>query len=253
LKLEGSLLVIETDGLEVKTDSAVGICRCLTQSVVRPRAFKKLMEKEKHGATFATLENNPASNGMLTNVKTTRSNAFFRFVVAERADLLPTPANVEQWYRKPISSCHKCDSEARPTQAHILNGCRKNFVEITHRHNKVVEMTRRAIVEYMRNSLLSPIGENVTVQEEELPDTVRSLRPDLNFVTSDMGEEFTMPVDISSPFGRISYGKNMLENVFIDNSASTRSWHEKYGGFDTCESGLFLLSCLRWGGLRGYS
>jgi hypothetical protein len=126
------------------------------------------MEKEKHGATFATLENNPVSNGMLTDAKTTRSNAFFRFMVAAKADLLLTPANVEQWYRKPSSSCHKCESEARPTLAHILNGFRSNFVEMTHRHNKIVEVIRRAIMEYMRSRIHSLVGENVMIQEEGL-------------------------------------------------------------------------------------
>jgi hypothetical protein len=39
------------------------------------------LEKEKHGATFATLENNLMSNRILTDTKTTRSDAFFRFTV----------------------------------------------------------------------------------------------------------------------------------------------------------------------------
>jgi hypothetical protein len=53
------------------------------------------LRKEKHGVTFATFENNLISNRILTNAKTTRSDAFFRLAVAARADILPTPPNIE--------------------------------------------------------------------------------------------------------------------------------------------------------------
>jgi hypothetical protein len=184
LKLEDTVMVISTNELEKKTDSAVGIGHYLTQKVVRPRMFKRLLEKEKHEATFATLENNLISNGILTDAKTTKSNAFFRFTVAARADLLPTPANVEQWYQRPKLPCLRCGGDVQPTLAHILNGFQGNFAEMTRRHNKVVKIIRRAIVENMVGMIHSTIGENVTIQEDGLSDAVQSLRQDLNFIVS---------------------------------------------------------------------
>jgi hypothetical protein len=67
LKLEGLLRVIKANGSEKQTDAAVGIGHYLTQKIVRPQKFEKLMSKEKHGATFVTLENNLLSNKMLTH------------------------------------------------------------------------------------------------------------------------------------------------------------------------------------------
>jgi hypothetical protein len=103
--------------------------------------------------------------------------------VAGRADLLPTPANIEQWYNRPRSSRRRCEKGALPTLAHIVNGCRRNFVQMTHCHNKVVDVVRRVIEDGMVNRLRSRIGENKVIQEQGLLDEVRSLRPDLNFVT----------------------------------------------------------------------
>jgi hypothetical protein len=78
---------------------AVGIGRYLIQKVIRSQKFERLLRKEKYGAIFATLENNLVSNKMLTDAKTTKSDAFFRFTMAARANVLPISANIEQWYQ----------------------------------------------------------------------------------------------------------------------------------------------------------
>jgi hypothetical protein len=215
-------MIKNNDGLEVKTDSATGIGRCLTQRVVRPRLLKSLLLKEKHGATFATLQNSPVSSGMLTDAKSTRSNAYFRFVVAARADVLPTPANVQQWYQGQRTMCTSCGRDAKPTLAHILNGCTSHMAEMTQRHNKVVDVVRRVIIEKMKGRIHSPIGENVALHDEGLSEDVRRLRPDLNFVASEAGEQFTVLIDISCPFGRISYGESTLDKVSLDKRTKYR-------------------------------
>jgi hypothetical protein len=181
--------------------------------------FKALLEKEKHGATFTTLENNLISNRTLIDVKNPRPNAVFRFTPAARADLLPTPANVEQWYRKPRTSCQRCGRDAMPTLAHILNGCQGNFKEMTKRHNRVVEVVRKAIVENLRNKMYSGIGENVAIEEEGLSEEVRRLRPDLNFVANFRRTLSTVLIDVSCPFGRISHGVDTLKKVYVDKLA----------------------------------
>jgi hypothetical protein len=89
-----TFMVIKAKGSEKTTNPAVDISRYLTHKVMRPRKIETLLRKEKYEATCATLEHNLASNRMLTNAKIMKSHAFFRFTVAAKAAILPTPANV---------------------------------------------------------------------------------------------------------------------------------------------------------------
>jgi hypothetical protein len=97
LKLQGGFMVIKADGSQKKTTSAVGIGRDLTQKIARPWKIEIILRKEKDRATFATLEDNLASDEMFTGASTMKSDTFFRFTIATRADALPTPANIQQW------------------------------------------------------------------------------------------------------------------------------------------------------------
>jgi hypothetical protein len=117
VKPEGLLRVIKANEPEKKTDAAFGIGRYLIQKVVRSQKFEKLMSKEKHGPTFASLENNLVSNKMLTHAKTKRSDAFFQFTITARADVLLTltPATIGQWYQRPRVKCQRCDNHTKPT------------------------------------------------------------------------------------------------------------------------------------------
>jgi hypothetical protein len=54
------------------------------------------LKKENHGATFATLEDTFEWNKIFNDARTMKSDAFFRFPVAARADVLPTLANIQQ-------------------------------------------------------------------------------------------------------------------------------------------------------------
>jgi hypothetical protein len=148
LKLGEGRMMIKTKGSEFKKVTVTNIGRFLTQKVIRPQKITSLLQKEKHGATFETLKDNKISNKMLTDAKTTKSDAFFRFTVAARADVLPTPANIQQWLNQPRTNCHRCTRELKPTLAHILNRCPASYLDMTKRHNKVVDVVRRAIQEY---------------------------------------------------------------------------------------------------------
>jgi hypothetical protein len=216
LKLKDRSLIIKAEESEMKTNSAVGIGRFLTQKVIRPQKIKSLLEKEKHGATFETLKDNQMSNKILTDAKTMKSDAFFRFRVAARADILPTPANIQQWYNQPRTGCARCEAESKPTLAHILNSCRVNLTDMTRRHNKVMDVVRRAIQDVMGERVLSNIGENIAIREERLTEEVRSLRPDMSFIAETFSLTFTVLIDISCPYGRIAYRKNTLEKVYVD-------------------------------------
>jgi sialic acid synthase SpsE len=90
------------------------------------------------------------------------------------------------------------------------------MTEMTRYHNKVISVIRRAIEENMEERLLSEIGDNTVIREEDLLKEVRSLKPDLNFVTRSFGSSHTVLIDISCPYRRISYGANILEKVYID-------------------------------------
>jgi hypothetical protein len=96
---------------------------------------------------------------------------------------------------------------------------------MTKRHNKVVDVVRRAIQEYMAENLESKINENTNIREDELTETTRYLRPDLNFITrtSRHPSPFTVFIDVSCPYGRKSYGENILKKVYYDKM-------EKYRG-----------------------
>jgi hypothetical protein len=151
LKLEGSLLVIKSNGSEKETHATVGIGRYLTQKTGSPQKFEKLMSQEKQGVTFATLENSIVSNKMLTDAKTIRSDAFFRLTVAARAGFLPAPANTEQ-YQRLRTIFERYDKHKVSTLAHIRNGYQANSTEITRRHNKVFDVMRRAIEEQLKST-----------------------------------------------------------------------------------------------------
>jgi hypothetical protein len=95
LKPEDRPLVILAEKSEMKINSAVGIGRFLTQKVARPQKIKSFLAKEKHGARFATLENNLISIKILRDAKTMKSDAFFWFTGAASADVPPTQANIK--------------------------------------------------------------------------------------------------------------------------------------------------------------
>jgi hypothetical protein len=67
-----------------------------------------------------------------------------------------------------------------------------NLTEMTRRQNKVGGGVRRAIEEYMAERLLSKIGDSTVIQEEDLSEEIRSLRPDLNFATRTFGSSHTV-------------------------------------------------------------
>jgi hypothetical protein len=71
--------------------------------------------------TYATLENNECSNNILVNTKSKESDAFFRFTVAARAGVLPSLANVDQWYKRPHRQGFKFGKDGAVALAPILN------------------------------------------------------------------------------------------------------------------------------------
>jgi hypothetical protein len=84
----------------------------------------------------------------------------------------------------PKTSWQRCEKDAQPIPAHILNGCTGNFTEMTHRHNMIVDIIRRAIEDFVPNRLRTEIGENTILKAHGLSEEVRSLRRDPNFVAS---------------------------------------------------------------------
>jgi hypothetical protein len=153
---------------------------------------------------------------MFTDARTMKSDTFFRFTVAARRYTLPTLANIQQWQHESRTNCQKCNRDLQPTLAQRLNGCARNMTEMTRRHNKIVDVIRRAIEQYMAERLLLKIGDNKVIRDKGLSEKVRSLRPDLSFVTRTVGSGNMVPIDISCPDGRISYRANTLEKVYID-------------------------------------
>jgi hypothetical protein len=94
--------------------------------------------------SFPTLRKKDISNKFLRNTFTQHSDAFFRFVVAGRADCLATPANIQRWNNLEEESCHRCQQDQKPILAHILNRFTPNFRAMTDRHNRVVRCVKKA-------------------------------------------------------------------------------------------------------------
>jgi hypothetical protein len=209
-KITKTSVIVKSGELEHQTKSAIGIGRFLTQRVIRPRLYEKLIAHATHGATYTTLEDNPLSNKMLIDRKAHRSDAFFRFTVAGRADCLPTPANIERWYGKEPTTCHHCDKGHRASLAHILNACTSNYQEMTQRHNRLSDVVRKAIIDYRTTPRTSDIHENTNVKLDGLSADVRDQRPDLHFETEDTMEL----IEISCPYGQISHNENTLTKVY---------------------------------------
>jgi hypothetical protein len=99
LKIVGNEMIVGREGSEMKTKTAAGVGHFLTQKIIRTDKIEELMKLEVHGASYETLRNNEMSNGMLTNIHTRRSDAFFRFVIMGRTDCLPTPINLQRWFK----------------------------------------------------------------------------------------------------------------------------------------------------------
>jgi hypothetical protein len=130
LKLDENedVMKIRSEESEVKTKTAVGIGRFLTQELIRTKKIERLVQHKVHGASFTTLKNNETSDAMLTDIYTRRSDAFYRFVVVGRAGCLPTSVNLQKWLGdRDEGNCPRCNRGRKQTLAHILNECTPNY------------------------------------------------------------------------------------------------------------------------------
>jgi hypothetical protein len=227
-------MMITTAESEHKTKTATGIGRYLTQKIIRKNKIDKLMQYKVHGASYSTLKMNQVSNAMLTNIYTRKSDTFFRFVVVGRADCLPTPVNLRRWFgQQSEANCRRCGRERQQTFAHILNEYTPNYPLMTIRHNQLAKVVRNAIEKHLARELRSEIKENQAIEEIELPEEMRRLRPDMIFErrretverrnVGREGEEGGQEqrerkmmeiVEFSCPYGFISREQDTLERVY---------------------------------------
>jgi hypothetical protein len=214
LQLEPNQLTIGNSEIELKTNSPAKIGRFLTQKIIRPALAQKVTTHPLKGASFPTLRKNECSNKFLRNTFTHRSNAFFRFAVAGRADSLPTPANIQKWYNLEEENCFRCNQNQRPTLAHILNSCSTNFRLMTDRHNRIVRCVRRAIENHIPRDLIGGINENTSIPINNLSEETRHLRPDIWFIRRERNEEILEILEFCCPFGRIETGQCTLKKAF---------------------------------------
>jgi hypothetical protein len=232
--LEDEEMLVKTEESELKTKTADGIGHFLTQKVIRPNLYEKLIAHEVHGASYTTLKANEVSNKMLVDIYSRRSDAFFRFTIVGRADCLPTPVNLRRWFEdRREEVCPRCGKERQQTMAHILNECTRNYPLMTRRHNKLANVVRRGIEQFLAEDLRSTIQENEEIRQEGLPDELGRLRPDMVFERQKYrgagevrfyrdGEEaelrieerVTEIIEFSCPYGYISRGRSTLERVY---------------------------------------
>jgi hypothetical protein len=218
LKLMENEVIVRTEGSEYKTRSAMGIGRFLTQKVIRPEKHKKLVAHEVHGATYTTLQGNEVSNHRLTDIYTCKSDTYFRFLVVGRADCLPTPVNLQRWFRREQApgegQCRRCGRNRRATFAHLLNECPANYQLMTQRHNRVARTVKEAVLKFIDKNLKSDIHENATIAEEGLPGRLRTLRPDITFEREGKGGRVIEILEFSCPYDYMSHGRDTLASIY---------------------------------------
>jgi hypothetical protein len=211
-------IAIKANGLVYETTSADGIGRFLTQKVLRPAKFERLIGHPVHGASFTTLKGNAVSNEALTDIYTSKSDAFFRFLVVGRADKLPTPVNLHRWFRgehaQELTHCMRCGQDKKPTFAHLLNDCTKNLGLMIQRHNRLATVIRTAVANFVGNRLTSDIRENTTFELEGLSTDTRDLRPDMIFERSTNKGPLIEILEFSCPYGYISHERDTLKAKF---------------------------------------
>jgi hypothetical protein len=164
---------------------------------------------------------------MLIDARTLKSDAFFRFTVTAKADVLPAPANIQQWNHQPRTNCQTCNKDVQPTLAERLNGCVGNMTEMTKGHNKVVGNVPRATEEYTEERSRLKIEDNTIIRKEGLSEEVQRLRPDLNFDAGICASSDPALIDISCAYGRIYDGTNTLEKVYLDAKAKSSKLSQK--------------------------
>jgi hypothetical protein len=215
LKLEPEGIKMQTEALEYKTKTAVGLGRFLTQKLIRPRKLANLLEHKVHGASYTTLKANEVSNAMITDIYSKRTDAFFRYMILARADCLPTPVNIGRWFPDRVpENCTRCGMEEVPTQAHILNRCIQNRPLMTKRHNQLAGVVRKAIEEHIVEDMRSAINENTNAQIEGLSEETRNLRPDMTLSRREGNREITEIIEFSCPYGYHTREGDKLELVF---------------------------------------
>jgi uncharacterized C2H2 Zn-finger protein len=203
---------ISGDGASKVTNTGMGIGRFLTQQIIRPRLITKLISAHpQHGAAFVTLKGNECSNQLLTDIYTKRTNAFFRFMVAGRADCLATGANVHKWQGAGAPLC-TCERHEKQTFAHILNRCVYNTGMMTERHNKIGKVVRDAIGKL--RSLEGAIHENTPVPIPGLNGEVANLRPDMTFIQRIREDQVVEIIEFTCPYGYMSRGRMTLERAY---------------------------------------
>jgi hypothetical protein len=225
--IEDGRLTIRKSELVIKPKSSSNIGRFLTQKIIRPVLAQQMMNHQLKGASFHTLENNHCSNKFLRNNFSRRSDAFFRFAVAARADSLPTPSNIQKWYHLPEEHCHRCNSDLKPTRAHILNKCEPNFRYMTDRHNRLVRCVRKAIEKHIIDDVRGAINENTSISIDNLSEATRNQRPDIWFIRRDRNQDILEILEFCSPFGRLQDEQCTLKRTFDFKADKYRSLAEE--------------------------
>jgi hypothetical protein len=200
-----NMILIKNKEFELKTKTPAHVGQFLTQKVIRPAKAIEMSQWKLKGASFATFYKNTCSNQFLRNIRSHRSDAFFRFTIAGRTDSLPTPANIQRWHEDcPPECCRKCKKGVPPTFAHILNGCLIDRPNMTLRHDRVVKVVKRALDKHILADLVGPINLDMKIPIEGLSEETRRQRPDIWFTRNDGNRKVYEIIEISCPYGRTS-------------------------------------------------
>ena len=114
------------------------------------------------------------------------TEATFQFVLKAVYDLLPTPQNLNTWYRTDEHKCHLCGGTG--TLDHILTGCKTALTQGRYRwrHDKVLKELAHWIEEKMKAVNSSPLkkrtlikfvkaGEKAKSEQQHIPQSILNI------------------------------------------------------------------------------
>jgi hypothetical protein len=218
LKFQGNEIIMTHEGRRIPATTPKEIGHALTQEILRKRHYKQLTSHLVHGTGFQIFEDNICSNKTTVDIKTQHKDSFHRFRIKSRSDCLATPANRHRWYpstRDPNAPTCCNRTMEYPTLGHIITGCKRNRTLMTQRHNRLGEVVKAAVEQYIEARYRSKFTDNQTFghstiktgNQQLVRGNNRRLKPDVYLTVQldpDSPTKTVIVLEFSCPSSRIS-------------------------------------------------
>ena len=194
-------------------------------TITKAKQINKVIKENVQITLRDKLTANPSRGHSFTGDYTMESNCYkgpkpfndqlFKFLIKARTNTLPTPANLNAWGLSQSNNCSKCDSTC--TLNHILNGCRPHrFMQYTWRHNTICARIKESIQrkynpEYITENSAIDIRRLNEEFEDEIPDELSVLKPDIIFEEPETGN--VNIIEVTVPYNQQTRRNEELKNT----------------------------------------